>query len=230
MLNHTSVCSEPVREPFWEQRGCIDVITLTPHQHHAVTTSSCRSRCHTRYEVDMSWFFSGTSRLGSADGGELQHSERQPDHRPRAEQCPSDLGPHRDQRVLLSALWWCWPHWGWTERLAQTVCQAGRHLNISYFKKASVEKLLCYRKAVVSVWCLQRQSKKPRKTKNTLSPQEIKHIHVSLLLYLGLYISVILYLVKFCLDSCVWSPTCGFDWEQCFYELTPALFVPILNY
>lgn len=36
--------------------------------------------------------------------------------------------------------------------------------------------------AVFSVCCLQRQTKKPRKTKNTLSPQEIKHIHVSLAL------------------------------------------------
>lgn len=30
---HTRECCEP----FWEQRGCMDVITSTPRQHHAVT-------------------------------------------------------------------------------------------------------------------------------------------------------------------------------------------------
>lgn len=70
-------------------------------------------------------------------------------------------------------------------------------------------KLLCYYKPVVSVWCSQKQSKKPRKTKNSLSPQEIKHIHVSVTIFITI-ISVIFRflknLVKCCVDSSVLKP------------------------
>lgn len=80
-------------------------------------------------DLDVSSFISGTSRLRPTDGGELQHSEWEPDHCPRPEHWPCDPGPQRDQHVLLPGLWWCWPHWGRNEGLAQTVRQAGRHLN-----------------------------------------------------------------------------------------------------
>lgn len=36
-------------------------------------------------ELDVSAFISGTSRLRPNDGGELQHSEREPEHCPRPE-------------------------------------------------------------------------------------------------------------------------------------------------
>lgn len=81
--------------------------------------------------LDVSSFVYGTSRLRKTDGGELQHSEWEPEHCLRTEHWPSHPGPQRDQHFLLHDLWWCWPHRGGTEGLAQTVHQAGRYLNSS---------------------------------------------------------------------------------------------------
>lgn len=108
--------------------------------------------CH----LDVSAFLSGTSRLRSTDGGELQRSEWEPERR------PSHPGPQRDQRALLPGLRWRRPHRGRSEGLAQTVHQAGRHLNSCaaldasthmrlVVRQSSVRKLLCNTKADVSV-------------------------------------------------------------------------------
>lgn len=81
-------------------------------------------------DLDVSPFISGTSRLRPTDGGELQHSEREPEHCPNPERWPSDPGPQRDRHLLFPDLWWRWPHRGRTQGLAETVRQAGRPLNI----------------------------------------------------------------------------------------------------
>jgi len=96
----------------------MDVEALTPHQHAAAAGVTRGVKC-------LCPITSGTSRLRQADGGELQHVEREPQHQRR----PSDPGPRGGRRVLRPDLRWRRPHRGRPEGLAPAVCQAGRHLN-----------------------------------------------------------------------------------------------------
>lgn len=94
----------------------MDAQTLTPH---AVAGVAQGVKCM------CSFFTSGTSRLRAADGGELQHAEREPQRGPG----PRRRRPPGPGRGLLPGLRRRGPRRGRPEGLAQAVRQAGRRLN-----------------------------------------------------------------------------------------------------
>lgn len=106
------------------QRCGVDVKTLTQTAclwlTHDAVCELCVCVCDLSVCVTSLVF-----RLRAADGGELQHSEREPECRPRVERRPSQPGPPTHQHLLLPGVWWCRPDGGRPEGLAATVHQAG---------------------------------------------------------------------------------------------------------